>query len=59
MDNLLLTATWSSIAAFLLFSIYPNKGSLVSRMTRLSLAIALCVLGSVCGLIFLYEKFVG
>jgi hypothetical protein len=59
MDKLLLTVTLSSTAATLLFSIYPNKGSLVSRMTRLSLAVALTLTGSVCGIIYLYGKLVG
>ena len=59
MDNLLLTLTLSSTAAALLFSIYPNKGSLVSRMTRLSLAVILSLTGSICGIVFLYGKLAG
>jgi|GEM_PF-6249746 len=59
MDTLLLTATCSSTAATLLFVIYHNKGSLVSRMTRLAFGVIFSLIGSVCGLIFLYGKFVG
>ena len=59
MDKLLLTVTLSSTFATLLFSIYPNKGSLVSRMIRLSFAVALTLAGSVCGIIYLYGKLVG
>lgn len=56
MDQLLLTATLSSTAAALLFWIHPDKGGLVSRMTRLSFAVALSLTGSVCGIVYLLGK---
>jgi hypothetical protein len=59
MNNLTLTGTLAATAAALLFSIYPNKGSLFSRMTRLSLGCILSLTGSLCWIYFLYGKLVG
>jgi len=58
-NNLTLTGTLAYAAAALLFWIYPNKGGLVSRMTRLSLAVILSLTGSICWIVFLYGKLVG